>query len=429
MTGGRVTRSGSQLLWNGHSYRFVGINIWRAAVSASNPNNVPINTGYAVNDGTTLADSLASINTPSRNCNVFRFWAFQQFALASHGNTTPATAYNWSAIDKVLAVADAANMKVIPCLADEWNFEGQPEKISNFYTAGDPTMGYDTVVLPYEAYTYRQWVHDFVTRYQNDDRILALEVMNEPGMSDNPANANTLANNWLTDISGIIKGIDPGMLVSTGTAGGGFGFQDSNWLTQLQMSTMDLGSYHDYTGITNLGATQGGTNGLNGRSTQAQTAGKPMYVGEAGLHLSESTGAASTTLNATASSGATSMTVTSISGFASGQNVQIDDGGQVEVVTLSAAPSGNTLTFIGTPLKFTHNSGAAAITVSSVYPINGNRSTRASYMRNKIDYAFNTYPNVVGWMPWHWDSRNYSDDYNYSINDPCLAVLGAYLNG
>src|SRR6185437_10430568 len=66
---GFVTRQGQQLLLNGSSYRFVGFNLWRANVTSWNQ---PPNTGYDVNDGTTLADTLAAINAGGTRMNCFR---------------------------------------------------------------------------------------------------------------------------------------------------------------------------------------------------------------------------------------------------------------------------------------------------------------------------------------------------------------------
>src|SRR5487761_1132396 len=64
-------------------------------------------------------------------------------------------------------------------------------------------------------------------------------------------------------------------------------------------------------------------------------------------------GTGSTTLGAAVAAGATTATVAAITGFSSGQAVQI---GTVhpEIVVLSAAPSGTTITFTGTPARFAH---------------------------------------------------------------------------
>jgi hypothetical protein len=74
-------------------------------------------------------------------------------------------------------------------------------------------------------------------------------------------------------------------------------------------------------------------------------------------------GTGTTTTTATAVAGATTLSVTAISGFSSGQAVQIGTGLTAQVVVLSAAPTGTTLTFTNTPLR---NAVASAATVAGV---------------------------------------------------------------
>jgi hypothetical protein len=80
-------------------------------------------------------------------------------------------------------------------------------------------------------------------------------------------------------------------------------------------------------------------------------------------------GTGSTTLTAQLTAGATTATVASITGFSSGQAVQIGitADGIPEIVTLSAAPSGSTLTFANTPARFTHANSAAVAGVQAPY--------------------------------------------------------------
>lgn len=71
-----------------------------------------------------------------------------------------------------------------------------------------------------------------------------------------------------------------------------------------------------------------------------------------------STGTGSTTTTANAVAGATTLSVTAITGFSSGQAVQLGTGLSSQVVVLSSAPTGTTLTFTGTPLRSAVASGA-----------------------------------------------------------------------
>jgi hypothetical protein len=69
-------------------------------------------------------------------------------------------------------------------------------------------------------------------------------------------------------------------------------------------------------------------------------------------------GTGSTTTTAIAAAGATTLSVTAITGFSNGQAVQIGTGASAQIVVLSIAPVGTTLTFTGTPLRSGVASGA-----------------------------------------------------------------------
>jgi hypothetical protein len=100
----------------------------------------------------------------------------------------------------------------------------------------------------------------------------------------------------------------------------------------------------------------------------------PVYIDALGYDLHNlmgdytatgSTPANSTTLTAQCSAGATTATVASIAGYASGQAVQlgVSGDGNPEIVVLSTTPSGSTLTFTNTPARFTHANGKTVATV------------------------------------------------------------------
>lgn len=69
---------------------------------------------------------------------------------------------------------------------------------------------------------------------------------------------------------------------------------------------------------------------------------------------------------AAASAGNTNVTVAASAGFANGQNIQIDTGNLSEVVKISTI-TGNTLNFVGYPLRFNHNNASTVVTVSGGY--------------------------------------------------------------
>jgi hypothetical protein len=74
-------------------------------------------------------------------------------------------------------------------------------------------------------------------------------------------------------------------------------------------------------------------------------------------------GTGSTTTTAPAVVGATTLSVTAITGFSNGQAVQVGTGANAQIVVLSITPVGTTLTFTGTPLR---NAVASTATVTGV---------------------------------------------------------------
>lgn len=105
--------------------------------------------------------------------------------------------------------------------------------------------------------------------------------------------------------------------------------------------------------------------------------GGPMFIDANGYFLDNLFGDMSTTgstptnpTSLTAGpyvSGTTVVTVASAAGYTNGATVQIDAGSLSEVVILSSAPSGTTLTFGNNPLRFGHATGATVNTVTAPF--------------------------------------------------------------
>jgi hypothetical protein len=285
---GFVTRSGTHLTLNGLPYRMLGFNEWRAAVTSWNK---PNNTGYLVNDGTTLNDGLVEQHSHAPHLNVMRFWAFQQFALPSAGNPTPPPTWNFAAIDKAISTAAAQGFKVIVNLEDNnaWQRTSPVSADPPLSTAWYQT-GYTSTVLPYEAVPYSQWVQTFAQHEGDNPNIAVWELVNEPDVSGNrgvscPSNAGSIAAAFAQANATTIHTYAPHALVSAGTAGEVCGFNHADMNTVLSQPGIALGSFHDYTGAANAGGTWPGGNGLNDECSRAVAVGKPVYAGEIGIHL------------------------------------------------------------------------------------------------------------------------------------------------
>jgi hypothetical protein len=142
-------------------------------------------------------------------------------------------------------------------------------------------------------------------------------------------------------------------------------FKDTNKPTWIEDDSFqgDMGGNHGvYQGPLIGGWDAGG-------HVRADVIGLPLW-GVLGDYTATGTSpASSTTLTAQLNAGATTAQVAAITGYSLGSSVQIGTtaDGIPEIVTLSAAPSGTTITFADTPARFTHANGATVASVSAPY--------------------------------------------------------------
>jgi len=269
---GFVTRSCTSLLLDGQPYRPIGLNIYNA-----NSNGW---CWYQM-DGSILDDSLTAIG-PGKN--AMRAWFFQQLA-------TTNGARDWTAFDRTLATARAHGYKVIATLTDQWGDCGDSTVAGYGYKDKRWYQSAYTYRDPSGTVSYRDWVAEVVSRYENDPTILAWQLVNEPEVlpykgadcSTVPeSTAESILSSFAGDVSGLIKSIDPNHLVSLGTIGSGqCGTQDTDYKTVMSVPTLDLCEYHDYDYNHLIPGDQ--WNGLQRRIEQCNDLDKPLIVGELGV--------------------------------------------------------------------------------------------------------------------------------------------------
>jgi YVTN family beta-propeller protein len=281
-----VTRDGTKLLLGGQPFRPVGLNIYNA-----NSNG----TCWYQMDGSILDDSLAAIGSGS---NTMRAWFFQNLATANG-------ARDWTAFDRTLATARAHGYKVIATLGNQWADcdQGYGYKNTSWYQSGY------TQPDPAGTVSYRDWVQEIVSRYQNDPTILAWQLLNEPEVlpyngADCTAvpesTAESLLYSFASDVSGLIKSIDPNHLLSLGTIGSGqCGAQYTDYKQVMSIPTLDLCEFHDYTPSQPIPGDQ--FNGLQFRIDQCSDLNKPLLVGELGVKPSDVGGTLADRANTVAS--------------------------------------------------------------------------------------------------------------------------------
>jgi hypothetical protein len=264
---GFVERSGNKLTLDGSAYRFTGLNVYNA--------NSRNNCGPSIDLG-------AALDAWGGGKEVVRAWFFQSLA-TSNG------ARDWSAFDQTLATARAHGYRVIVTLANQWADcdQGYGYKTDAWYRSG--YKGVD----PSGTVSYRDFVAEIVARYKDDPTILMWQLMNEAEdrTSQNgscPTDAATVLKSWATDVSGLVKSIDPNHLVSLGTLGGGTcGASFTQYQSIHDIPTIDVCEVHDY-GHPDSPMPGDQWNGMQAEINFCNNLNKPLFVGEMAIATEES---------------------------------------------------------------------------------------------------------------------------------------------
>ena len=268
-----VERSGATLTLNGQPYRFTGINIYMAASG-----NTPSSCGGELypNVGVPLSELPRGI--------VIRFWAFQNF-FVSNGS------FHWANLDRVLAIAAAHGDKVLPVLANQYDYCDGPEKTLQWYQSG-----YSTSVGPGDLVPYQNYVADVVRRYSSNPTIALWQLVNEASAIDSDGSCSESVAfhalySFSNSIGTMIHKIDPNHLVSLGTPGGyagsGNGAQycggaDRDYQMLMSSPGNDVCDYHDY-GYPSYPMGVPNKHGLASAIQMCRADDKPIIVAETGI--------------------------------------------------------------------------------------------------------------------------------------------------
>ncbi|MDD3679247.1 MAG: cellulase family glycosylhydrolase [Candidatus Shapirobacteria bacterium] len=148
-----------------------------------------------------------------QNCNttIVRLWGYQStFSINGVNN-----------LQKVLDAAPA-NIKFIVALED-FPFGPAVSNSGNWFSSGYRSQ-------------YRNYVQTIVNKYKNDDRILVWEIMNEPHCKGDSSCLGALYN-FMYDMAGLIKSIDPSTHVSPGLMGGEIPWSEYNRINNIPAIT------------------------------------------------------------------------------------------------------------------------------------------------------------------------------------------------
>lgn len=290
---GFVQRNGNAFSLNGQPYRANGIN-YHAAISRGD-------NGPCWEQPTTEATWQTHLQwAQASGINVLRVYIQPE-----HTNSGA----DFSKADRILAVAEQHNMKVMLVLENQWIWCQTMYKNASWYRGG--------YKAPYQgnalAGGFREYVQKVVTRYQDDPRIFAWQIMNEAESkvtSDTTNSGHSYGNDdtqadslylFTQDIAGLIKSIDANHLVTLGVIGvDGYGGTSGNWYVRLhQLPTIDFATHHDYYESQDFPGSSGGS--LPNASTCSDslacnlarantTLNKPFIVDEIGIKAQDAAG-------------------------------------------------------------------------------------------------------------------------------------------
>jgi len=226
---GFVGRSGGLFTLNGQPTRFVGVNYYNAAGDAT-----VYQCGYRREQPEIELDGEFRRIRAETGSSVVRFWAFQTYA----GGGT-----NWVGIDRVMRLAQAHDLRVIPVLENQWADCTQGgRRTADWYTTGYQ-QPYGDLPLSYEAYVRR-----IVERYRDNPTVFAWMLMNEAEARRTDGSSDPDALLGFADrMSRLVREVDPNHLVGLGVMGRGQpGTREPAFDRLHAVPTLDFVTYHDY---------------------------------------------------------------------------------------------------------------------------------------------------------------------------------------
>lgn len=262
-----VSSDGVDLLVDGQAYKFTGLNVYMAA-------------SHGTCGGST---SLQQAFTGLPRGSVIRFWAFQSF-FVSKGK------FDWTPFDRVLAIASAYGLRVIPVLANQHEYCDGSVKDLSWYQSG-----YESVVWSGDIVPYKKYVAEVVSRYRSNATVAMWQFVNEAeapnidGICDETAASDALKA-FSTTLGKIVRRIDSNHLMSLGALAGfsGTGSQycgtaNDNYGELMASDGNDVCDYHDYGFPANPLGRAEAPNLLSAMSA-CHAVGRPMMVGETGIY-------------------------------------------------------------------------------------------------------------------------------------------------
>lgn len=172
-----------------------------------------------------------------------------------------------SRFDSVVSTAKKYGIRLVVALTNNWSdYGGMDVYVSQLNPGGTHDTFYTNAKI---ISAYENYISNFVGRYKTEPTIMAWELANEPRCSGSTGSASSACDTtgstiaaWAKTISAYIKSIDPNHLVAIGDEGW---FQEANpptypyapgvgvnFVTNLQISTLDFGTFHSYPEVSTI---------------------------------------------------------------------------------------------------------------------------------------------------------------------------------
>ncbi|GAA1878977.1 cellulase family glycosylhydrolase [Lapillicoccus jejuensis] len=292
-----VRRSGAQLTVGGEPYRFVGFNLYDAAAS----DVYSCAPQYRLDDeslATTLRDA-----KEKAGATVVRFWAYQTYTDGGR---------DFSGVDRFIAAAKAAGLRVLPVLEDgpgDCSTRSTRVALSQVDEGHWYSSGYRSP-LGSARLSYRDYARVMAQHYKDEPAILGWMLVNEAETTERDAQGRSSLVSFAGDMAQVVHEADPNHLVTLGSQSNGApGASGSDFYDVYRQGGLDFTEVHDWNAYgSDTEAMPGAVDGLLPDPTTGTCArtdapvacsfaisrmlGKPIVVGESGIAATDEAGRA-----------------------------------------------------------------------------------------------------------------------------------------
>jgi Cellulase (glycosyl hydrolase family 5) len=231
---GFVTADGTGFRLDGSPYRFVGVNIYDAAATAryACDRRMP----FSDAELTAVLDKLHD----AYGATVLRFWTYQTYTDGGG---------DFSGVDRVVRIAKAAGMRVLPVLEDgPGDCTTSTQVVPKEQYQGD-TWFTDGYRVPYGTaeLSFRDYVRVVAEHYRDEPASFGWSLVNEAQTTARGAQGRSALVDFAADTATVVRAGDPNHLVTLGTqANGAPGASGPDFAAVYKIPQLDFAEVHDW---------------------------------------------------------------------------------------------------------------------------------------------------------------------------------------